>query len=105
MCVTRFMQFCVEEEVVFRGQAVTKATITRWVRDVMRESGISDDLFTAYSVQSPSTSKACRAGMAWESRKKATGWRRESTFIKHYKKTILSMGAFGKIILHSYTNK
>ena len=83
----------------------SKATITtRLVRDVMRESEISDDLFTAYSVWSASTSKDCRAGMAWESLRKVIGWRCESTFTKHYKKTIFSVGVLGKTILQSYTN-
>ena len=35
----------------------SKPTVTRWVTDVLRDSGISEELFTAYSVRSASTSK------------------------------------------------
>ena len=69
----------------------------------MRESGINKDFFNAYSVQSTSTSKVLKTGMAWEGIKKVIGWRLESTFTKHYNKTILPVGTFGQIILKSYT--
>lgn len=80
----------------------SKATITRWIRDIMKESGISEDVFRTYSVRSASTSKAFQSGMAWERLSKAVGWRRESTFTKHYNKHILSVGTFGETILKSY---
>ena len=81
----------------------SKPTVTRWVKDVLKASGISEEFFTAYSVRSASTSKVFKKGMAWESIRKAIGWRRESTFSKHYNKTVLPVGCFGQTILHSYT--
>lgn len=80
----------------------SKTTITRWIRDIMKESGISGDIFRTYSVRSASTSKAFQSGMAWERLSKAVGWRRESTFTKHYNKPILPVGSFGETILQSY---
>lgn len=39
--------------------------------------------------------------MAWKSIRKAVRWRHESTFTKHFNKTILPVGAFRQTILNS----
>ena len=79
----------------------SKATVTRWIRDIMKVFGISEDVFRTYSVRSASASKVFQTGMAWERLSKAVGWRRESTFTRHYK-TILPVGTFGETFLDSY---
>ena len=68
----------------------------------MKESGIDEHVFKTYSVRSASTSKVFQTGMAWERLKNAIGWRRQSTFTKHYNKAILPVGTFGETILNSY---
>lgn len=65
------------------------ATISRWIRDVLTESGIDTAVFTAHSTRHASTSAARRKGVSVDIIKKTAGWSGESlTFAKFYNRPI-----------------
>lgn len=61
------------------------ATISRWIRNVLTESGIDTGVFTAHSTRHASTSAASRKGVPVDIIKRTAGWSGNSlTFAKFY---------------------
>lgn len=70
---------------------VSGQTISRWIKQVMNESGV-DDMFSPHSTRHASTSKAFRAGLSVDSILSTVGWsRHSSTFAKHYNRPLLEI--------------
>ena len=67
----------------------TKDTLARWVRSVLKLSGVDTDTFTAHSCRSASTSKAMSSGVALDVILKAGQWSADSTFYTFYRKDII----------------
>ena len=68
--------------------AVTKSTISRWIKSVLKKSGIDVTVFGAHSCRAASTTAAAEKGLPIETIMKAAGWSTSSTFAVFYKKNI-----------------
>ena len=111
VCVYRYLTVYLERTLNLRGairhvfitskkphKVVSRDTVSRWVKSVLRSSGIDITVFSAGSTRSASSSKALRQGAPIEDILKGGGWSRASTFSKWYKKDItrenLTMGEY-----------
>ena len=65
----------------------TKDTLARWIRSILKVSGVNTDTFTAHSCRAASTSKAMSSGVALDVILKAGQWFADSTSYKFYKKS------------------
>jgi integrase len=64
-------------------------TISRWLRQTMKDSGIDMSRFSAHSTRHASSSRALREGLTVDSIMKAVGWStRSSTFANHYNRPL-----------------
>lgn len=81
-------------------RSASEDTISRWIKDVLREAGIDVTVYTTHSVRSASTSKAHQTGITRAEILKKAGWSNETTFIKHYKRDII-----GYKFRNSYDNQ
>lgn len=69
--------------------AVTSQTLSKWVKIVLKDSGIDVSTFTAHSTRHASTSKAYKCGVTIDSIRKTAGWSGNSqTFGKFYNRII-----------------
>lgn len=68
---------------------VTKDTIARWIKSMLRRSGVDTTKFTAGSVRSAAASKAKALSVPISSIMSKAGWTQESTFAKFYDKHIV----------------
>ena len=64
-------------------------TISRWIKDTLKNSGINIEIFTSHSCRSASTSKAFSLGIPLHEILKRANWSRAETFQKHYNRTII----------------
>ena len=71
-------------------QAVSRDTIRRWIKQVLSNSGIDTNVFSAYSTRSASVSAANSKGVPLDKILLAGGWSHASTFSKYYNKPIVS---------------
>ena len=71
-------------------QAVSRDTIRRWIKQVLSNSGIDTNVFSAYSTRSPSVSAANLKGVPLDKILLAGGWSHASTFSKYCNKPIVS---------------
>ena len=78
---------------------VTSATISRWMKNLMEQSGIDVEQFKPHSVRAAATSAASTLGVSIKDILKTANWARESTFLKFYHKPIIK-DKFGKAILN-----
>lgn len=69
-------------------RAATRDTTSRWVKDILRASGINTELFGAGSTRAAAASKIKQQGANIEDIIKLAGWSRSSTFAKFYAKTV-----------------
>ena len=63
---------------------VAPCTIARWLKEVLKMSGIDVSIFTAHSTRSASTSAAADSGITTSDILKAANWSAESVFRKFY---------------------
>ena len=82
------------------GQPVKRASISRWLRQVLSLSGIDVTTFKAGSTRSASVSAAARFGASAEQILKQGDWSNLGTFNKFYNKT-LNDSPVGQLILSS----
>ena len=82
-CKQLFISFCKPH------RAVSKDTISRWIKTVMFEAGIDTDMFKAHSTRAASTSAAKNNDVPLEHILKTAGWSNSNTFKKFYDKVIL----------------
>ena len=59
-------------------------TIARWLKEVLKLSGINVDIFTAHSTRSASVSAAADSGVTVNDILKAADWSSESIFQQFY---------------------
>ncbi|CAH2013163.1 unnamed protein product [Acanthoscelides obtectus] len=68
--------------------AATSQTISRWLKEVIKNAGIDVSLYTSYSVRHDSTSAANRAGVDISAIRSAAGWSEKSeTFANFYNRS------------------
>ena len=69
---------------------ITKSTITRWIKEVLKQSGIDTTIFQAHSIRAAASSKAHNMGLSTEDILKKGNWSQKSTWQKFYHKRIIS---------------
>ncbi|XP_070529863.1 uncharacterized protein [Cardiocondyla obscurior] len=79
---------------------VSTPTLSRWVKDILKECGIDTDLFSAHSIRHAATSAAKRKGVNIDVIRKSAGWSENSvTFAKFYDRPVLQgQKSFGEAI-------
>lgn len=60
---------------------VSTQTLSRWIKQLLEESGVDISKFTAYSTRHASTSAARRNGVSIDNIKRTTGWTATSTHL------------------------
>ena len=68
---------------------VSKDTISRWIKSVLREAGIDIDLFKAHSTRAAACSSARENGVPIDEILKTAGWANNKCFQKFYDKAII----------------
>lgn len=69
----------------------TSATISRWIKSVLSESGIDITIFSAHSTRHASTSAANRKGLSVDIIKRTAGWSGNSlVFAKFYNRPVIA---------------
>ena len=66
----------------------SKCTLSKWIKDVLKLSGIDISQYKSHSTRSASTSAAKKAGASVSAIMNAAGWTQESTFRKFYDKPV-----------------
>ena len=65
---------------------VSSSTIARWLKDVLRLSGVDTSCFSGHSTRSASTSAAALSGMTTAGIMQRAGWSQRNTFARFYHK-------------------
>ena len=99
LCVISTLKIYLEKTRTIRGQetnlfisfakpfkAVSKDTLSRWIKESLRHAGIDTAKYSAHSTRAASTTAACKRGLSVENIMKAAGWSRSATFSKYYQK-------------------
>lgn len=82
-------------------KGVSRDTISRWIRDTMKMSGIDVSKFCPHSTRAAATSAAHKAGVPIDIIMKNAGWSNAGTFQRFYNKPIQSSVKFTESILKS----
>ena len=78
---------------------VSRDTISRWLKCVMKNAGIDTDKFKSHSTRSAAVSAANRAGIPMDTILSAAGWSNTRTFDQFYNKNITEQGSFANTVL------
>lgn len=79
----------------------SKATISRWIKQVLRIAGINTNMFSAHSTRHASTSAAARNGLSWDIIRNSAGWSQtSSTFTKFYNRPLEDPNSFAKSVFN-----
>ena len=80
---------------------VTKQTISRWIKTVLKEAGINTNKFSAHSTRMAAVSKANALGVGLETIIKTAGWNNAVNFKKFYLRDqeMETKGAFANAVL------
>lgn len=81
-------------------KAVAKATVSRWLRTVMSNSGINCDQFKVHSIRSASASKAASECVPMEQILSTAGWSNAKTFAMFYNKPLQCTPGFVEAVLN-----
>lgn len=77
----------------------TAQSISRWIKQVLAESGVDVSTFSAHSTRHAATSTAAAAGVSIDVIRKTAGWTATSqTFAKFYKRSIIDEGIFARSV-------
>ena len=76
---------------------VSSNTVARWIKTVMKDSGIDTNIFSAHSTRSATSSQAAKDGWSIESILKTGSWARESTFNRFYNRSGMVSDAAAEI--------
>lgn len=72
-------------------KSVTSQTISRWIKCMLKESGIDVSIFSSHSTRHASTSMAYKLGVSLDAIRKTAGWSGDSTvFAKFYNRNIMN---------------
>lgn len=75
-------------------------SISRWIKQVLADSGVDVSVFSAHSTRHASTSAASSAGISLDVIRKTAGWTKTSeTFANFYQRPISDNGDFARAIL------
>ncbi|KAI8428911.1 hypothetical protein MSG28_007543, partial [Choristoneura fumiferana] len=80
-------------------RAATSQTISRWIKNVLSESGVDVTVFSAHSTRHAATSPAARAGVGVAAIRRAAGWTDNSTsFARFYNRPTSDEGFFARAV-------
>ena len=112
LCVIRVLKEYLKRTSLLRNQesrlfisymkphkAVTKSTISRWLRNVMVLSGINVDLFKPHSIRGAASSKAKREAVPMDQILSTAGWTNSKTFAEFYNKPVGEVRNFADAVL------
>ena len=116
LCVTTTLNDYIARSSKFRQQqdqlllsfsrphrAVTKDTISRWIKLVLESAGINILNYKPHSTRSASTSATMKKRISVDEILKTAGWSNEITFAKYYDKPISNDTAFSNALLKTVT--
>ncbi|XP_028392200.1 uncharacterized protein LOC114531256 [Dendronephthya gigantea] len=81
-------------------RSISKDTVARWVREVLKSSGINTDVYGAHSSRAASTSFCHRKGLDMVTIMKSAGWSNSGTFARFYGKP-LEQSNFGQTVVEN----
>ena len=112
LCVVKTLDCYISKTSNIRGQVsqllisyikphdkVSVSTVSRWIKDLLKDAGIDTTKFTGHSTRSASTSKAQVSGVSLEDILSRAHWSSSSTFTKHYNKKVSMETAFQNAVL------
>ena len=118
LCIYRFLKCYLKRTLHIRGtitqlfitltkpyRAISLNTMSRWVKELLKASGIDVNMFQPGSTRSASCSKAKEGGAPLSAILGAAGWSRSSTFAKFYDKKIVKKGNFSESVLKKFAKK
>ena len=79
---------------------VSRDTIGRWVKDVLKSAGINLKMFSCHSTRSASASCAAAKGVPLQTIIDTAGWTNDSSFRRFYEKPVTRDGCFANAILN-----
>ena len=79
----------------------SKDTISRWIRQTMKDAGINTSVFKPHSTRGAATSAAKAANVPIHEIMNTAGWRSDSTFAKFYDRPITNESNFAEAVLSS----
>ena len=83
-------------------QAVSKDTVSRWLKLVLKQAGIDISMFKAHSTRAASTSAAAASNIPLSTIMASAGWSNADTFSKLYHKPVMeNEQIFGDALLQS----
>ncbi|CAB4019063.1 Gag-Pro-Pol poly [Paramuricea clavata] len=80
-------------------KAVSKDTISRWIRTVMMNAGLDVTIFKPHSTRSAATSKATQACVPIQDILKQAGWSNHRKFDRFYNKPVRKESSFAESVL------
>ena len=82
---------------------ITPQTISRWIKDTLRRSGVDTSIWSAHSTRHASTSTASRLGVSIDTIRNTAGWSQSSSvFARFYNKEVITyVDQFARSILSS----
>lgn len=82
-------------------KAVTSQTLSHWLVDMLKESGIDTNTYKGHSYRHASSSKAARVGVNVDTIMKSVGWSPKSNvFAKYYNKPVLDGSEYSHSVLN-----
>lgn len=82
--------------------AASTHTISRWIKNMLSDSGIDTSIFTPHSTRHASTSHANRCGVNVDVIRKTAGWsERSNTFANFYNRPLVAQNNFGNNLMNS----
>ena len=69
---------------------VHSSTVSRWIKEILKETGVDVDVFKGHFTRSASTSKACLSDISVDNILSRGSWSNQSTWQKFYHKQVLS---------------
>ena len=110
LCIVNYLNEYVNRTEQIRGQEralfishqkphkkVTKATISRWIKQTMSAAGIDTDVYKAHSTRAAASSAASGTDLPVKAILEQAGWSNERTFHLYYKKPKESRSKNGQL--------
>ena len=75
-------------------KAVSRDTLSRWIKHTLSNAGVDQSVFKAHSVRAAATSAASTCGVPLQTILATAGWSGSSTFARFYNKPVANAPAF-----------
>ena len=80
--------------------SISRNTLTNWLKESLRDSGINLDIFSPHSTRSASTS-AVVSKIPLDTIMRTARWKSSCTFRKHYKRPVTNDSSYSPEVLSS----